>query len=213
VLPDGVAHVRVVTFSPEAVAALKQAFAGFGKPKVGSAVIDLRGIADGTPADGIAAAKLFIKTGTIAVRAGRPPGRVTTIAAEPGDGAITMPVGLLVSNGTAGAAEVFAAALSGNNRAELIGEPTAGIAGVQKLVKLPENRGLWITYERYMGVDGKDPIHERGLRPTVGVEIPTPGFDEVPSATDEPLAKAAERMRSKYLLTKSPGKLTILPRK
>jgi carboxyl-terminal processing protease len=205
VLPSGVAHVRVARFTADAVPALKRAFDGFAAKKVEGAVIDLRATADGTPEDGIAAARLFVSSGTLAVRAGRGEARVT-IAAEPGDGAITMPVGLLVSNGTANAAEVFAAALSGNSRAELIGEPTAGIAAVQKLVKLPENRGLWITSERYLQVDGKDPIHERGLRPTLGVEIPSVGFDEVPPAADEPLAKAVERMRSKYLLTVNPGR-------
>ena len=60
----------------------------------------------------------------------------TTITAGPGDGAVAMPVVLLISNGTANAAEVFAAALAGNNRAELVGEPTAGLAAEQKLVLL-----------------------------------------------------------------------------
>ena len=39
------------------------------------------------------------------------------VAAAAGDGAITLPVALLVDNGTSGAAELFAAALAGNKRA------------------------------------------------------------------------------------------------
>ena len=124
-------------------------------------MIDLRGIADGSPEDGIAAARLFVKSGVLAVRAGRGTERVTTNA-SPGDGAIATPVVLLVSNGTANGAEVFAAAMVGNTRAELVGEPTAGIAAVQKLVRLPQNYGLWLTTERYLTVDGAGPIHERG---------------------------------------------------
>ena len=107
-----------------------------------------------------------------------------------------MPVVLLISNGTANAAEVFAAALSGNDRAELVGEPTAGIAALQHLVKLPENRGLWMTYAQYLTVDGK-PLHEHGLRPTVGVEEPNVAFDEAPPTTDDALAKAVERLKAK----------------
>jgi carboxyl-terminal processing protease len=190
------AHVRVASFGQGAAAALRQAFATLQKDGAKGAVIDLRGAADGVLDEGVAAARLFIKSGTIAIKAGRQPEK-TTITAGPGDGAVTMPVVLLISNGTANAAEVFAAALAGNNRAELVGEPTAGLAGEQKLVKLTENHGLWLTVTRYLQVDGSQPIHERGVRPTVGVEIPTPGFDELPPATDQPLAKAVEQLRVK----------------
>ena len=146
--------------------------------------------------DGVKAARLFVKTGTVAVRAGRTPG-LLKINAAPNDGAITLPVVLLVSNGTSNAAEVFCAALAGNKRADLVGEPTAGIAALQKLVKLTQGYGLWLTYERYMTVDGKDPIHERGLMPDVPIQNPLIGFDELPSTTDPPLAKAVERLKSK----------------
>ena len=195
-LPGGVAHIRVASFGPGTAATLRKLFDGLPAQKLTSAVIDLRGTADGTSEDGIAAARLFVKSGTLAIRASRAPEQVKITAAA-GDGAITTPVALLVSNGTANAAEIFAAALSGNSRAELIGEQTAGIAGVQKLVRLPQNYGLWLTTERYLTVDGVGPIHERGLRPTVGVAIPTLGFDEVPPTTDEPLNKAADRLRKK----------------
>jgi len=194
--PGGFARVRVASFTPDASNALRGIFDQLANQKVGGAVIDLRGTADGDLETGIAAARLFVKSGTLGIRAGRKTEKVTTTAA-PGDGAITMPIVLLVSNGTANAAEVFAAALSGNDRAELVGEPTAGIAARQRLVRLPENFGLWITYERYLTVDGAHPIHDRGLRPTVGVEMPVVGFDEVPPTTDQPLTRAIEVLKKK----------------
>ena len=193
---DGVARVRVSSFGAGTAAALTAAFDTLGKSKTPGAVLDLRGVADGTPEDGIKAARLFVKTGTLAVLASRAPEPVKTAAAA-GDGAIVLPVVLLVSNGTANAAEVFAAALAGNGRADLVGEPTAGVAAVQKLVKLPEAYGLWLTYERYMTVDGAQPIHERGLPPKVAIQNPVIGFDELPPATDGPLAKAVEYLKAK----------------
>ena len=48
-----------------------------------------------------------------------------------------------------------------------------------------------------MTVDGKQPIHERGLRPDVGVPNPSVGFDELPPTTDEPLAKAIEQLQGR----------------
>ena len=194
-LPGGEGYVRVESFGAGTAAGLKRQFDTLRQGGTASAVIDLRGIAGGTPDDGIAAAKLFVAVGTLATLSDRA-GKKTVISAGAGDGAITMPVVLLVSNGTANAAEVFAAALSGNKRADLVGEPTAGLAAAQRLVPLPENRGLWMTYARYLAPDGKV-IHEHGLTPTVAVEEPTVLFGDTPPSTDEPLAKAVDRLRSK----------------
>ena len=58
---------------------------------------------------------------------------------------VTLPVTVLVDSGTSGPAEVFAAALAGNKRADLIGERTIGRTGSQELMKLPDGSGLWIT--------------------------------------------------------------------
>ena len=79
---------------------------------------------------------------------------------------------------------------------DLVGAPTAGIAAVQHLVKLPDNRGLWMTYARYLNNDGK-PIHEHGVAPTVAVEEPNVVFGEAPPATDDMLAKALEHLKAK----------------
>jgi len=192
VLPSGVAVVRVTSFSEGTATALGTAIDALPKTGISGLVIDLRSTADGPLTEGIAAARLFVKSGTLAIRDERSQPRATTEAVA-GDGRITLPVVLLVSNGTAGAAEVFAAALNGNKRADLVGEPTAGLAGVQRLVPLSEGSGLWMTYARYLAMDG-DPIHERGLRPTVPVESPSVAFDAVPPATDDMLAKAIEHL-------------------
>jgi C-terminal processing protease CtpA/Prc len=53
-----------------------------------------------------------------------------------------------------------------------------------------------MTYARYLGIDG-EPIHERGLRPTVAIESPNVAFDEMPPAVDDMLAKAVERLAGK----------------
>ena len=191
-LPSGQALVRVSSFGEGTATALGTVFDGLQKSGVSGVVVDMRGTADGPVEEGIAAARLFVKTGTLAIRAERNQPKVT-IAAASGDGRITLPIVLLVSNGTAGASEVFAAALNGNKRADLVGEPTAGLAAAQRLVALPEGRGLWMTYARYLTLEG-DPIHERGLRPTVAIESPSIAFDEASPTTDDMLAKAFERL-------------------
>jgi carboxyl-terminal processing protease len=223
-LPSGEIYVRVTSFGSGTPAAMRAQLpltgpntnrgpldarlaADPGTP----AVIDLRSVGDGTAEDGIAAARLFVKSGTLATRAARSSATPTVTSATEGDGALTMPVVLLVSTGTANAAEVFAAALSNNRRARLVGEPTAGIAGVQRLVRLPEGHGLWLTYAQYLQADGT-PIHQNGLRPDVPVEVPSVGFDEAPPATDAILERALADLKSRGRAQDEGGSSTAQPR-
>ena len=142
--------------------------------------------------DGVAAARLFVKDDTLAVRLTRGDQR-EVISSNPGDGAITAPIALLVDQGTAGPAEVFAAALAENDRADLVGINTLGRAARQRPVKLPDQRGLWLTYMRYLTPDS-DPIHETGLEPDVDVEFVEIEFGSEPPSTDEALQKAIEHL-------------------
>jgi carboxyl-terminal processing protease len=193
-LPGGEGYVRVTSFGTGAAAALRRQVDQLRAAGSAGAIIDLRGVSDGTADESIAAARIFVKTGTLATLAGRGADRTVTQASA-GDGAVTGPVVLIVSNGTANAAEIFAAAMQSNHRAELVGEPTTGLAAVQRLVKLPEDHGLWLTYARYVTPDGT-PIHEHGLRPDVFVESPAVAFGDTPPATDETLNKAVERLKA-----------------
>ncbi len=67
------------------------------------------------------------------------------ITAAAGDGSVKLPLTLLIDTGTSGAAEIFAAALSGNNRADLIGEHTIGRAGAAEAREAARRRGFWLT--------------------------------------------------------------------
>jgi len=202
--PD-VGYVRIASFRDGVVEQLKKQIADLAKGGAKSLVIDVRHTAEGPLENGIAAARLFVKSGTLAMKGGReakpadkpgakesaaPSAARETIAAKAGDGAIDLPIQILVTNGTAGAAEVFAAALDGNKRAELIGEHTLGRAAVQKLVKLPENRGLWLTYARYLTPAGES-IQGKGLRPDVEVEDADVAEFGAPAADTDPILDAA----------------------
>src|SRR6185295_13702286 len=127
-LPGGEGYIRMNTFGPGAAAALRKDVDTLKGAGATAFVIDLRGVADGSADEGIAAARHFVKTGVLSTLVGRNPADKTTTSASAGDGAIAAPVVLLVSNGTANGAEVFAAALQGNHRADLVGEPTTGLA-------------------------------------------------------------------------------------
>jgi carboxyl-terminal processing protease len=186
-------YIRVLEFTNQSAAQLRQAVDALAKTGATRFAIDLRGTARGDLDEGVAAARLFVRSGTLAIRAGRGDQR-ETIATQPGDGAVTAPVVLIVDVGTAGAAEVFAAALDDNDRAETVGQNTLGRAARQRLVKLPDQSGIWLTYLRYVTPDN-DPIHERGLEPDHEVEAPEVEFGAAAPTPDATLQKALEELR------------------
>ena len=188
-------YVRVVEFSAESPSRLKQAFDTLAKSGATRYVVDLRGTSRGDLDHGIEAARLFVKSGTLGVRLGREDQK-DPITAQASDGAITAPLALLVDIGTAGPAEVFAAALDGNARADLIGTNTLGRAARQRLIKLPDQSGLWLTSQRYLTPAGT-PIHEIGLVPDVAVEFPEVEFGAAAPTPDEALQKAIEHIEAR----------------
>ena len=186
-------YVRVVEFTRETPAKLKQAFEALAKTGATKFVVDIRNTARGDIDDGIASARLFVPSGTLTVKQSKDQREVVSAAAS--DGALREPVALLVSQGTSGAAEVFAAALEGNGRAELVGEHTLGRAARQRLVKLPDGSGLLLSNVRYL-TPKNNAIHERGLAPDVEVDEPEVDFGAEPPAGDTTLDKAIELLTS-----------------
>lgn len=191
----GLGLVRVVAFTDRTADQVRQAVDQVTGQGATQLLIDLRHTADGEPALGAEAARLFVKAGTLAIREARGQGQQKT-EARPGDGSVTVPVTLLTTNGTSQAAEVFAAALVDNDRAKTVGERTLGRAAAQKLVKLPDGSGLWLTYARWLSPKGTA-IHGTGLVPAVPVAEPDLEFGAPPSTEDPILDKAIETATGK----------------
>jgi carboxyl-terminal processing protease len=206
--PD-LGYLRIASFGADTAGKVKTQAAELTKNGAKRLIVDIRRTAEGPFETGIDTARLFVKSGTLVQVAGRDPqakasdkaptkvpaSAVTkTITTSANDGSIELPVTLLATTGTSGAAELFAAALTGNKRADLIGERTLGRAGLQKLVKLPDGRGLWLTYARYLTPAG-ELIQGRGLTPDVAVDEPDVDFGEPKPAKDAILDAAIERVK------------------
>ena len=188
-------YIHVMEFSRRAPALLKQAVDALARTGASRYVVDLRGASRGDLDDGLAAARLFVKAGALTIRETK--GNVKeTVAAQAGDGAVTAPVVLIVDQSTARAGEVFAAALDGNKRAEMIGEHTLGSAARQRLVKLPDGSAMLLSYLRYLTPGGVS-IHEKGLQPEVEVDAGEIDFGAPPPGTDILLQRALEYFAQK----------------
>src|SRR5438876_4138662 len=192
----GVGYVRIAAIGRDTASQVKSNVEDVVKKGAGKVIVDVRRVSSGSIDEGLAIARLFVGKGTLAIRETKNGAR-DTVAAAAGDGAVTIPAAVLVDTGTSGAAEIFASALAGNQRADLIGEHTIGRAASQKLVRLPDGAGLWLSTTRYLTPAGT-PLHEKGLEPTVPVDEPdVVEFGQQAPTTDPILDKALERLTEK----------------
>lgn len=160
------ALIRIPDFvegTPDAFAA---ALEEISHREIGKIVIDLRGNAAGSYDDAIETVDHLIGEGTIASLEGRRvERRVWEADSEMSYGGEVV---VLIDNSTASGAEVFAAAVSQNERGRTVGIPTYGRAIEQKFVLLPSGGGLNITIAHYAGPNGSS-IVDTGVRPDVAV--------------------------------------------
>jgi carboxyl-terminal processing protease len=173
-------YIRVAAFDTQSAGRVQQAIDALAKTGANRYIIDVRN-ASGDPDDGITAARPFVKTGVLAVKQSKD--AKEEVSARSGDGVVAAPAILLVDRGTAGAAETFAAALDGNERAVLIGERTFGRAARQRLAKMPDGSGLLLTSLRYLSPGGAE-IHEKGLTPDIEVQGPEVEFGAAAPTAD-----------------------------
>ena len=192
---SGVGYVRVAAIGPATTNQVSAQVSELTKAGASKLIVDVRRLSSGTIEQGIALARLFVRDGTIAIREQKG-GVREPITATSGDGAVTLPLVVLIDTGTSAASEIFAAAVAGNKRGDLIGEHTIGRAAAQKLVKLPDGAGLWLSTMRFLTPAGA-PLHEKGLEPTVPVDEPDVEFGQPAPTTDPILDKALERLSEK----------------
>jgi carboxyl-terminal processing protease len=187
-------YIRIIEFKPDSSTRIRQAAEALAKSGATRYVVDVRGTSLGDLDDGVTAARLFVRSGSLSIKQSKQ--QKETVAAQTGDGALSARTVLLVDTGTAGAAETFAAALDSNQRADLIGERTVGRAARQRLTKLPDGSGLLLTSQRYFSPTSGD-IHEKGLAPDVEVESPEVEFGAQPPAVDRALERALQYLGEK----------------
>ena len=191
----GVGYMRIAEFGKGTPEQIKNEVSSLAKAGAKNLIVDVRGTAFGDVDAGLAAARLFVKSGVLAYRQDR--GREKeAVSAAATDGSIAIATTVLTDNGTSSGAEVFAAALSGNKRARLVGERTLGRAARQKLVRLPDGSALMLTHLVYL-TPASVAIHEKGLTPDVAVEQPDVDFGQPAPAKDATLDKAIEQLTVK----------------
>jgi len=134
-------------------------------------IVDVRNCAIGAPEDGIAAANLFMNKGRITYLMGQKVAR-QNFDADPAKAITTLPAAVLINRGTAGAAEILAAALGDNKRAQLIGERTFGDAAMRKAITMDDGAAIILSVAKYYTPEGNKAIQDNLVIPQVQVAEP-----------------------------------------
>src|SRR5947209_4347232 len=195
-LRNDIGYIRPETLSPakvkEVAAALKELQSNGAK----KLVLDLRQCADGEPADGIALADLFLEKGLVTYLQGQRVAR-QDFNAEPLKVVWKLPMTVLTNRGTADGAEIAAAALEDNNRAQVVGERTYGDASLRRALTMDDGSAIILSVAKYYSPGGKA-IQDTGVTPGEVVQEPEPQLETdedgeaVHPEANEPEHKAGE---------------------
>ncbi len=146
-------------------AKLKAAAKNGGAKKV---ILDLRDVSGGDMKEGIRLANLFLGSGTIATLEGQRFPKETFSAEASKAVDPTTPMVVLVNRGTAGPAELAAAAIADDKRGDLVGEKTFGEGAEQKTFDLPDGGAVILSVAKYASPSGKT-FESEGITPSVPV--------------------------------------------
>src|SRR5450759_979059 len=208
-LADKVGYLNVDALSPELVKQVAGAVQQLQKDGALKLMLDLRNCATGNPEDGIALANLFLNKGRITYMVGQKVPR-QNFEADPAKAITTLPMAVLANRGTAGGAEVAAAALMDNKRAQVVGERTYGDAALRKAITMEDGGAVILSVAKYYSPSGKA-IQDSGVTPSVQLaeNESTPDVDQdgnpIPGATP----KSSEDNLLKQSIDLVTGKTTI----
>jgi carboxyl-terminal processing protease len=190
-LADGIGYVKVDALSKGKAQEISAKIKALEKSGAKKLVLDLRGTSDGDESEGVAVANLFLNHGTITYLQGQKFPR-EAFNADPAKAITSLPVAVLVNKGTAGAAEVVAAAILENARGDVVGDKTFGDGSVQKTIDLPDGGALILSVAKYYSPSGKA-IQETAVTPNVlvadEVDAAISDDDGQETAPEEPAAK------------------------
>ncbi|MEX2422794.1 MAG: S41 family peptidase [Acidimicrobiia bacterium] len=174
-ITDAIGYLRINDFSQEAAQAVGQVLSLPEMQSAGGLVLDLRDNPGGLVMSARAVASQFLREGLVGTEETRS-GIVELPVIGGGLAPENMAVVTIVNGGTASAAEIVAAALQGQGRAQIVGVRTFGKNLVQEVFAAPGGGEYRITVARWTGPGGVD-VGTGGLIPDVIVDDAAPGDD------------------------------------
>jgi carboxyl-terminal processing protease len=166
-LPDNVGYLHVASLAENRLDQTKAKLQDLKKQGAKYIVLDLRHCSTGDQNNGIPLANLFLDKGEIAYLQGQKTER-KEFDAQSNDAVWTGPLVVITDRATAGGAEIAAAALLDDKRAQVVGERSYGDASVRKTIQMADGGAIILSVAKYYSPAGKA-IQDTGVVPSVQI--------------------------------------------
>ena len=181
-----IAYIKLNSFTRTAEEDVAEALSTLLVPEAAGIILDLRDNGGGFLDQAVAVGDLFLPEGVILYERSKN-GLNETFRSESGDLGESLPLVVLVNEGSASASEIVAGAIKDNGRGLLVGTTTFGKGSVQHVHTLEDGSELRVTIARWFTPSNQS-ISDNGIAPDV--EIVTP--EDLGGADDVQLQRAVD---------------------
>lgn len=208
-LPNNVGYLHVATLDGNRGEQARSKLADLKKQGAAYVVLDLRHCSTGDQEKGIPLANLFLDGGKITSLQGQKTEKKDFEAKADGE-VWKGPLVVITDRATAGAAEIAAAALLDDKRAQVVGERSYGDASLRKTIQMDDGGAVILSVAKYYSPSGKA-IQDTGVVPTVALaeNDATPDVDQDGNPIPGTETKSTEDNLLKRSIDLVTGKTTI----
>ncbi|MBI4498339.1 MAG: S41 family peptidase [Chloroflexi bacterium] len=189
-LPDNIAHIRITQFGQRTGTELRDALREVKGQGARAIVLDLRNNPGGLLDTTVEAASQFLQDGVVAYQVDRNGNRESWKVRSGGE-APTLPLAVLVNQGSASGSEVLAGAIQDRGRGAIIGTKTFGKGSVNHIRELSDGSALYVTIARWL-TPKEQLIEGNGLTPDIVVPVTE---EDIRSQRDPQLERSLEYLR------------------
>jgi carboxyl-terminal processing protease len=165
-----IAHLRIAGFSEDVTKDLKESLDAIRTQNLKALILDLRNNPGGLLTEAVSTASQFLSGGNVLLEKNAK-GQIASVAVEKGGVAPSIPMVVLVNNGTASAAEIVSGALQDQGRAKLVGTTTFGTGTVLEKFPLSDGSALLLAVLEWLTPNGNQ-IWHKGITPNFVVSLP-----------------------------------------
>ncbi len=191
------AHLAILQFGEKADAQLREALEQAPKEGARGLVIDVRLNPGGLKNQAVAVSSEFLKDGNVFIEQDAS-GKRTPVAVKAGGVAPDIPIVVLIDEGTASSAEIFAGAIQDHGRGRLVGTKTFGTGTVLQPFELSDHSAVLLAVAEWLTPNGRRIWHE-GIKPDVSVPLP-PGALILPDESGRMSQAELDKSSDKQLI-------------